>query len=79
MKVAYVDPSKLLRDPETIRPGVKGRYVGVELGPDGQPTGKVLPQFEVPDTSFWLRRVKDGELRRIDNPVQAPIAPLVTR
>jgi len=74
MKVAYVDPSKPIRDPDTIRPGVKGRYVGVDAN------GKALTEFEVPETSFWIRRVKDGELRRLDNPGQlAPIAPLTKR
>jgi len=74
MKVAYVDQSKPIRDPDTIRPGLRGRFVGVDAD------GKAFPEFDVPETSFWIRRVKDGELRRIDNPGQlAPISTLTKR
>jgi hypothetical protein len=74
MKVAYVDPSKPIRDPATMRPGARARHMGIDA------EGKALTEFDVPETSFWIRRVLAGELRRLDNsgPL-APIAPLTKR
>lgn len=38
---------------------------------------------EVPETSFWIRRLNDGEVVRIDEPTaptgREPVAPLTTR
>jgi hypothetical protein len=38
---------------------------------------------EVPENSFWIRRLRAGEIVRVDEPAQpvrnAPIAPLTTR
>lgn len=38
---------------------------------------------EVPENSFWVRRLREGEVVRIDAPAQPtgrePIAPLTTR
>lgn len=78
MKVRYVHPDQPIRDPVTKR------HVGIAED------GSVLPEFEVPETNFFVRRtlpspcsrcpVPHGELQRmIDNPSQAPVAPLTKR
>lgn len=45
-------------------------------------TKRALPSdgSDVPDTSFWIRRLKAGDVVRIDEPSgREPVAPLTTR
>ncbi len=48
-------------------------------------TKRLLPAEggDVPETSFWIRRLRDGSVVRAEEPAQhvrnAPLAPLTTR
>lgn len=35
--------------------------------------------MEVPEESYWIRRVQDGDLERMDTPAQAPSEEEITR
>lgn len=42
--------------------------------------GKPTAEADVPDTSFWHRRLRDGEIERVDQPTgREPVTPLTTR
>lgn len=43
--------------------------------------GNVLEQAEVPETAYWIRRVMEGDIARVDaEPTGSePVAPLTTR
>lgn len=76
MKVQLVNPALAagLIDPDTKR----SPFIDPE-------TKQVLTEATVPVTNFWVRRVLDGDLRRIDDQLTSaptgrePIAPLTTR
>lgn len=72
MKVKPCDPSTAagLIDPVTRR----SPFVDSE-------TRQVLPEAEVPETSFWIRRLIAGEIKRTDSAPtgREPIASLTTR
>lgn len=66
MRVKYADPTKPIRDPNTLRHPT--------VGEDGT--------FEVPETGFWVRRKLSGELIVVDQPEptgREPVTPLTTR
>lgn len=71
MKVKYADPSKPIRDPVTLR----YPHLGGDNG------DQVLEVFNVPETTFWIRRLLACELVRVvDAPTgREPVAPLTTR
>lgn len=70
MKVKLVNPVA----PGLIDPITKRR-------PFLDADGNVLEQAEVPETSYWIRRVMDGDIARVDSEPtgREPIAPLTTR
>lgn len=67
MRVKYADPSKPVRDPVT------------KLHPHGE--GDAAGSFEVPDNTFWHRRLRDGDVVRVSEvPTgREPLVPLTTR
>lgn len=71
MRVKIVNPENAagLKDPHTKR------------SPFIDPaTGTVIPEADVPENSYWLRRVMSGELERIWQPTgNEPTASLTTR
>jgi len=71
VKIANPDNAAGLKDPHTRR----SPFIDPE-------TGKVIPEADVPESTHWLRRVRDGEIVRIDEPApigNEPIQPLTTR
>lgn len=61
-----------------VKPAIPGTIV---RDPD---TKRALPDEgdDVPDTSYWLRRLRDGDVVRIDaqpRPELDPVMPLATR
>lgn len=72
MKVRLVNPETAagLIDPVTKRTPF--------IDPE---TKRVLAEADVPETSFWARRVLAGEIARVDTQPSGrePIAPLTTR
>jgi hypothetical protein len=73
MKVKLVNPehAAALVDPHTKR------------SPFLDAKGRVQETADVPENNFWVRRVQDGSLERLDVPTQPtgnePVAPLTTR
>lgn len=72
VKIANPDNAAGLKDPHTKR----SPFIDPE-------TGKVILEADVPETVHWTRRLRDGEVVRIDAPAQPvgnePIQPLTTR
>ena len=72
MKVKIVVPENApgLRDPHTKRQP----FIDAERRP-------IAEAVDVPDSNFWRRRIRDGEIALADAApvVNAPIAPLTTR
>lgn len=72
MKVKLVNPEHALGliDPQNLR----APFIDPE-------TKRVVMTADVPESSFWVRRVISGELVRVGDPpvVLAPITPLSTR
>jgi hypothetical protein len=72
MRVKIVNPDHAagLIDPQTRR------------SPFLDPEGKVIESADVPETSHWVRRLRAGEVARVEStkPVgDEPIKPLTTR
>lgn len=70
VKIANPDTAAGLKDPHTQR------------SPFIDPaTGKVVLEADVPENSYWMRRVLAGEVVRVDTAPtgREPIAPLTTR
>lgn len=71
VKIVNLDNAAGLKDPIT------------RLSPFLDADGKVVAEANVPDNTFWRRRLRDGDIALIDDRIErvdsAPTPPLTTR
>lgn len=70
VRITHPENARGLIDPDTKR----RPFIDPE-------TGEVITEADVPDTSFWHRRIADREIELVDATPTGlePIAPLTTR